>query len=261
MNVCSSEKVSQAIHDYLCWTPFLKEFYAYNTTLYIDQVQSPQQQKQDRQGTDGEDPVIRDQGLQQKTRNTSASSHAATVKGRTPTCTSPVLPDSRPNILAYQWACTGLERLVVRFAHLPWRNLSEPPKRSENTFGFLKPLQKLKQLCIKEGLMLEAGREYDALVDLRSLEELVFTTCYPIPIKPKDMAWMSKRTSTAMKMKDATTTETRDSMEQLKRVIIRQQKANTTQDKEMVQWFKENRPELTFSFELTDCSEDDYSFE
>ncbi|KAF9274878.1 hypothetical protein BGZ74_004210, partial [Mortierella antarctica] len=40
MNVSSSERISQAIHDYLCWSPFLRELYAYNTTLYLEQMQS-----------------------------------------------------------------------------------------------------------------------------------------------------------------------------------------------------------------------------
>lgn len=149
-----------------------------------------------------------------------------------------------------RWACIGLERLVVRFARQPWRNLSEPPKRSKETFGFLERLQNLKHLCIKEGLMLEAGREYEALAGLSRLEEVVFTTCYPIPIKVADMkAWMS--------IGDATGTA---SSGVLKKVVVRRQKANTVMDKELSEWFKESRPDLAFGFKLTDCCEEEYSF-
>ncbi|KAF8981130.1 hypothetical protein BGZ46_003222 [Entomortierella lignicola] len=164
---------------------------------------------------------------------TEGSSHTPVAENNTTPAAS------RP----HQWACTGLEKLVVRFAHLPWRNLSNPPKRSKDAFSFLKPLKSLKYLSIKEGLMLEAGREYDALIELPALEEIVLTTCYPIPIKPVDMHWL-----------DGGNKEINRGT--LKKVVVRRQKANAMLDKEMNQWFQEHRPDLKFSFELNDCEEE-----
>ncbi|KAF9952727.1 hypothetical protein BGZ70_000503 [Mortierella alpina] len=152
MNVCSSERISQAIHDYLCWTPYLKEFYAYNTTLYVEQMQN------------------------------------------------------------------------------------------------------LRHLCIKEGLMLETGREYEALQRLRRLEEVVFATCYPISIKPADMAaWMTEPEGLAIEGGGK-------GAKALKRVVVRRQKANAVTDKEMMEWFREHQPDVQFSYELTDCCEEEYGF-
>ncbi|KAF9397155.1 hypothetical protein BGX21_009172 [Mortierella sp. AD011] len=268
-----NEKVSQAIHDFLCWTPYLKEFYAYNTTLYVEQMQI----HHDTGGT----------GVRTVDRNNAATQNGYSEHGATSQAENSQVPTScqygtqtrgqtgyldinesgasplestaasisstadshiattYPTRQYRQWACTNLEKLVVRFAHLPWRNLSGPPRRSKDTFSFLKPLQNLKQLCIKEGLMLEAGREYDALAELAALEELVFATCYPIPIKPADMNWLVRDINCNV----------------LKKIIVRRQKANVLQDKEMNRWFLEHRPGLKFSFELTDCCEEEYSFQ
>ncbi|GJJ75019.1 hypothetical protein EMPS_07377 [Entomortierella parvispora] len=234
MNVCSSEKVSQALHDYLCWTPHLKEFYAYNTTLYVDQMNNQQELSSGVTATPTPSPSIAPTGATE-----SSSSQA------------PPLQEGQ-KVERKRWACSGLERLVVRFARQPWRNLSEPPRRSKETFGFLENLQNLKHLCIKEGLMLEAGREYEALGGLSRLEEVVFTTCYPIPIKVEDMkSWMPL----ALAEDDGTSKRS-----VLKKVVVRRQKANTILDRELGGWFQESRPDLDFRFELTDCCEEDYSF-
>ncbi|KAF9201490.1 hypothetical protein BGZ49_008265 [Haplosporangium sp. Z 27] len=253
INVCSSEKISQVIHDFLCWTPYLKEFHASNTTLYIEQMQNHHATEE--VGLSASVPVSGSQqtdcsqmehheggatpskacqsGGQIEHQVTEGSSHTPVAENNTTPAAS------RP----HQWACTGLEKLVVRFAHLPWRNLSNPPKRSKDAFSFLKPLKNLKYLSIKEGLMLEAGREYDALIELPALEEIVLTTCYPIPIKPVDMHWL-----------DDGNKEINHST--LKKVVVRRQKANVVLDKEMNQWFQEHRPDLKFSFELNDCEEE-----
>ncbi|KAI9239409.1 MAG: hypothetical protein BYD32DRAFT_459758 [Podila humilis] len=147
---------------------------------------------------------------------------------------------------ARYWACTNLETLVVRFARAPWRNLSEPPKRSKDTFRFLSRLQRLQRLCIKEGLMLDAGREYDALKELKALEQVVFTTCYPIPIKPADMgAWIEANEEEGAALKS---------------VVIRRQKQNPGPDHDMQAWFREQHPGVNFSFEVTDCCEEEFSF-
>ncbi|KAF9347711.1 hypothetical protein BGX26_000813 [Mortierella sp. AD094] len=261
MNVCSSEKVSQAIHDFLSWTPYLKEFYAYNTTLYVEQMQVHNDATQSGYAEQGatslaaEDNQVhtpcqhgsqtRRQTGHQEINRSGVSPLASTAASISPTADSHTAT-TYPTRQYRQWACTNLEKLVIRFAHLPWRNLSDPPRRSKDTFSFLKPLQNLKHLCIKEGLMLEAGREYDALAELAALEELVFTTCYPIPIKPADMNWLD-----------------RDDINHsvLKKIVVRRQKANASQDKEMSQWILEHRPGLKFSFELTDCCEEEYSFQ
>ncbi|KAG0029750.1 hypothetical protein BGZ81_003479 [Podila clonocystis] len=270
MNVSSSERISQAIHDYLCWSPFLREFYAYNTTLYLEQMQS---------GAVAPGPVVvaanhdvhEHQQDQQPIRSepmgssTNPSSNNHTIQSQesastsVPEPTSPVMqtmpqhPHQQQSQQQQQgaryWACTNLEILVVRFARAPWRNLSEPPQRSKDTFGFLSGLQRLQRLCIKEGLMLEAGREYDALKELRALEQVVFTTCYPIPIKPTDMsAWIEQE------REDGFGNGT------LKRVVIRRQKQNPGPDQEMEAWFQEQHPQLKFSFEMTDCCEEEFSF-
>ncbi|KAG0356445.1 hypothetical protein BC939DRAFT_499887 [Gamsiella multidivaricata] len=252
MNVCSSEKVSQAIHEYLCWTPYLKEFCAYNTTLYVEQMQQEGEQQQEA-GEVGEvveqDAVnsvdARSACLPPSSTDYSDPQHRPSTSIASPSSFPIGSVTSSSRQPARKWACASLETLVVRFAHLPWRNLSDPPKRSKDTFAFLKPLQSLKRLCIKEGLMLEAGREYEALAELRSLEEVVFTTCYPIPIKPKDLVWMVR----GGQGKDP-----------LRRVVVRKQKANVELDKEMRGWFSEQRPEVRFEFELTDCCEEEYSF-
>ncbi|KAG0196853.1 hypothetical protein BGX28_009683 [Mortierella sp. GBA30] len=300
MNVCSSEKISQAIHDYLSWTPHLKEFYAYNTTLYVEQIQMQTQtqtatlQKRDHavphslaQGTS---PIVSNNGLegffvnQDGTRHSHGISHSRLQHQHIPETGSSLIPDaaaaiaddnhaiylSHPAFITVsqqqrprQWACTQLEKLVVRFARLPWRNLSEPPKSSKDTFAFLIPLQNLKYLCIKEGLMLETGREYDALRQMKGLEEVVFTTCYPIPIKPRDMAsWMT----TGAEKGPGMVTEEKDKdkgkeVRALKRVIVRRQKANAVLDKEMEEWFREHRPDVRFAYETTDGCEEEYSFD
>ncbi|KAF9103438.1 hypothetical protein BGX27_010566 [Mortierella sp. AM989] len=253
MNVCASEKVSQAIHDFLCWTPYLKEFYAYNTTLYVDQMKVQQNlgeiQVETSMGVTGDQHADTDQnehsalgatplavgnirastscqiGRQterQRVDEASATSPSSKLSSHSTTSDSHTATTANS---CRQWACTSLERLVVRFAHLPWRNLSDPPKHSKDTFSFLKPLRNLKQLCIKEGLMLEAGREYDALAELPALEEVVFTTCYPIPIKPADMIWLEYFDN---------------NRSILKKVIVRRQKANASLDNEMSQWFMEH---------------------
>ncbi|CAO3566732.1 unnamed protein product [Mortierella alpina] len=283
MNVCSSERISQAIHDYLCWTPYLKEFYAYNTTLYVEQMQV---QPTPTDSLPGGDHAVLHSALEQELALMSSNElrgsatsqvagddvQATTAASMRPRHTheagsshipvestsihpvrshlSAVTPVQHPP----QWACTRLEKLVVRFARLPWRTLSDPPKRSKDTFGFLTPLQNLRHLCIKEGLMLETGREYEALQRLRLLEEVVFATCYPISIKPADMAaWMTELGGLAMggggKGERA-----------LKRVIVRRQKANAVTDKEMMEWFREHQPDVQFSYELTDCCEEEYGF-
>ncbi|KAG0315192.1 hypothetical protein BGZ99_007619 [Dissophora globulifera] len=267
MNVSSSEKVSQAIHDYLCWTPYLQEFYACNTTLYVEQMQQQGsiETTLDNQGRspDGSVEMTSDERLRASDTRTiqatgsgmghlrqqsvpesesSSGSHALSTDGIDISVSAEDTASSR------QWACTRLERLVVRFAHLPWRSLAEPPKRSNKTFAFLNRLQKLKHLYIKEGLVLSAGREYDALAELASLEELVFTTCYPIPLKPSDMAWMEHTDGTLV------------AQDRLKRVVVRRQKANVTADKDIRGWFQEHRPDITFSLELADCCEDEYNF-
>ncbi|KAG0300287.1 hypothetical protein BGZ98_009306 [Dissophora globulifera] len=266
MNVSSSEKVSQAIHDYLCWTPYLQEFYACNTTLYVEQMQQGSiVATLDNQGRspDGSVEMASNERLRTSDTRTiqatgsgmghllqqsvpesgsSSGSHTLSTDGINITVSAEDTASSR------QWACTRLERLVVRFAHLPWRSLAEPPKRSNKTFAFLNRLQKLKHLYIKEGLVLSAGREYDALAELASLEELVFTTCYPIPLKPSDMAWMEHTDGTLV------------APDRLKRVVVRRQKANVTADKDIRGWFQEHRPDITFSLELADCCEDEYNF-
>ncbi|KAG0045069.1 hypothetical protein BGZ83_009672 [Gryganskiella cystojenkinii] len=252
MNVCSSEKVSQALHDFLCWTPHLKEFNAYNTTLYVDQmnpsISPPQQQQQQETPAAFQTPLGVDSTEVLFDRQNRAE---------VPSSTPPTAPHQNEAVVAAQtevprrWACKSLERLVVRFARLPWRNLSEPPKRSHETFAFLENLENLQHLCIKEGLMLESGREYESLAKLTKLEEVVFTTCYPIPIKSSDMgAWIPSRS----------TTTTAASSSALKRVVIRRQKANLTMDRELTEWFKQSRPGVEFGFELTDCCEEEYSF-
>ncbi|KAF8939614.1 hypothetical protein BGZ58_009220 [Dissophora ornata] len=253
MNVCSSEKVSQAIHDYLCWTPYLKEFYAYNTTLYVDQMQQTR------------DIAVRENHAPLRTRlpNFTKDHQNIPETGLPPMSGESHTPtDDPPSVsvtpLTRQWACTHLERLVVRFAHLPWRNLADPPKRSKDTFAFLRSLQNLKHLCIKEGLVLEAGREYDVLEDLKGLEEVVFTTCYPIPIKPVDMMWTIRGCDTNHGQGDAVDTAVEKG--NLKKVVVRRQKVNAALDKEMNDWFREHRPDLKFSFERTDCCEEEYSF-
>ncbi|KAG0017158.1 hypothetical protein BGZ82_000834 [Podila clonocystis] len=270
MNVSSSERISQAIHDYLCWSPFLREFYAYNTTLYLEQMQS---------GAVAPGPVVvvanhdvhdhqQDQqriGFEPMGSSTDPSSNNHTIRSHESTSTSvpeptspamqttPQYPHQQQSQQQQQgaryWACTNLEILVVRFARAPWRNLSEPPQRSKDTFGFLSRLQRLQRLCIKEGLMLEAGREYDALKELRALEQVVFTTCYPIPIKPADMrAWIEQEGENGL------------GNGALKRVVIRRQKQNPGPDQEMEAWFQEQHPQLKFSFEVTDCCEEEFSF-
>ncbi|KAI1312320.1 hypothetical protein EDD11_002974 [Mortierella claussenii] len=313
MNVCASEKVSQAIHDYLCWTPYLKELYAYNTTLYVDQMQhghdlediceltptEDHSHSSNRSSSDGSAdggvwdavqsrefrehnvatmaiqniyPVI-DQRLHSDLDSSTRSQNIPQISSYTPTAstqhitttrtyshesgsntttntTSPSSSLSPPR----QWACSGLERLVVRFAHLPWRNLSQPPKRSKDTFSFLKQLQNLKHLCIKEGLMLEAGREYDALRELKALEEVVFTTGYPIPIKPTDMEWMKPNESG--ERDDHSTT----GLPRLRTVVVRRRKASGALDQDIEAWFKRSLPKVQLSLELTDCCEEEYTF-
>ncbi|KAF9954830.1 hypothetical protein BGZ72_004259 [Mortierella alpina] len=284
MNVCSSERISQAIHDYLCWTPYLKEFYAYNTTLYVEQMQV--QQAQDDSSLGGDHVVLQsaleqelammsNDGLRQSVASqgtadylqattTAASRHPQhpldVGSSHIPVDSAPIhaekphLAATAPTPRPLQWACTRLEKLVVRFARLPWRNLSDPPKKSKDTFGFLTPLQNLRHLCIKEGLMLETGREYEALQRLKRLEEVVFATCYPIPIKPADMAaWMTEPEG-----------QTKEggckAGGALKRVVVRRQKANAVADKEMTEWFREHHSGVQFSYELTDCCEEEYGF-
>ncbi|KAG0379554.1 hypothetical protein BGX24_012737 [Mortierella sp. AD032] len=326
MNVSSSEKVSQALHEFLCWTPYLKEFYAYNTTLYLEHMQ-PSRDGGEAVLTQELDPStvmaqpaatslshqdsylsrrysgsgsndgghsgggaehmegvyvrVSDQGHldsanQSETESAIRYSHASvTVSGSQPsvietyltppptiTTTHAPLSSALATITATttgcgqqtrrrKWACTGLETLVVRFAHLPWRNSAEPPKRSKETFAFLTGLQKLKRLCIKEGLMLEAGREYDMLSRLRGLEEVVFTTCYPIPIKPADMEWV---------VAPITSYSSSTSSSLLKKVVVRRQKASAVLDKEMTQWFGEQGCGVKLSLQLTDCCEEEYRF-
>ncbi|KAF9562703.1 hypothetical protein EC968_005185 [Mortierella alpina] len=281
MNVCSSERISQSIHDYLCWTPYLKEFYAYNTTLYVEQMQAQQtqldslpggdhavlqsalEQKLVMMSTNGFRESVMSQDTADSLQTTAgASTHLQHLReaGSSPIpVESTPIHTERPHSPAVtltqrpaQWACTRLERLVVRFARLPWRNLSDPPKRSRDTFEFLRPLQNLRHLCIKEGLMLETGREYEALQRLGKLEEVVFATCYPIPIKPADMAaWMTAPAEQAMKSGSK-------SGRTLKRVVVRRQKANAVADKEMMEWFREHQPDVRFAFETTDCCEEEY---
>ncbi|KAF9983892.1 hypothetical protein BGZ75_004558 [Mortierella antarctica] len=283
LNVCSSERISQAIHDYLCWTPYLREFYAYNTTLYVEQMQVQQTQVDSMPGgdhavlhsaleqelaimsSDGLRESVTIQGTAEYVQATVAASRhlqhphetgllhmpvESTLIHAEEPHSSAIAPTQRPP----QWACTRLEKLVVRFARLPWRILSDPPKRSKDTFGFLTPLQNLKHLCIKEGLMLETGREYEALRRLKRLEEVVFATCYPIPIKPADMAaWMTEP--------DVQTMAGGSKSERaLKRVVVRRQKANAVADEEITEWFREHQPDVQFSFEMTDCCEEEYGF-
>jgi len=275
MNVCSSEKVSQAIHDYLCWTPYLREFYAYNTTLYVDQMQYQQQEQQ--QPLTNVHSVVRSRSnervpvavsreetnwtsdaqsiLKTNTLNSAALTTltpGSTATAAVTTCATHTAPADRPT---RQWACTRLERLVVRFAHLPWRNLASPPKRSKDTFAFLKPLQNLKYLKIKEGLMLEAGREYEALAELKGLEEIVFTMCYPIPIKPTDMAWMD-RSPLTLPCNESGLHKGEKVNDGLKRVVVRRLKENAAMDREISQWFQEHRPDVKFLLELIDCCEE-----
>ncbi|KAF9366879.1 hypothetical protein BGX34_003979 [Mortierella sp. NVP85] len=284
MNVCSSEKVSQAIHDYLCWTPYLREFYAYNTTLYVDQMQCQQQEQQQplanghsvvrsrsnervpvavsREETNNQTNWTSDaQSILKANTLNSAALTIPTTPGSTATaavmaCATHTAPVDRPT---RQWACTRLERLVVRFAHLPWRNLTSPPKRSKDTFAFLKPLQNLKYLKIKEGLMLEAGREYEALAELKGLEEVVFTMCYPIPIKPTDMAWMD-RSPLTLPCNESGLHRGEKVNDGLKRVVVRRLKENTVLDKEISQWFRDHRPDVKFLLELIDCCEEECTF-
>ncbi|KAF9086433.1 hypothetical protein BGX29_001413 [Mortierella sp. GBA35] len=333
LNVSSSEKVSQALHEFLCWTPYLKEFYAYNTTLYLEHMQpargggiggggdvvvevqgsstavvaasvasstlsNAQDQYSSRRGNssgarapvavvDHSEGYVRveqahlDSGSDSETESSSPPAHVAhaahaavtvsrstmtvvdqsnnlappTLSSSTPTPTPvPVATPIAGGAQMRQWACTGLETLVVRFAHLPWRTNSEPPKRSKDTFAFLAPCQNLKRLCIKEGLMLDAGREYDTLARLKALEEVVFTTCYPIPIKPSDMEWV-------MAVSHKSTTENDgSSSEALKRVVVRRQKANAVLDKQMHRWFDEYGCGVQLYLQLTDCCEEEYRF-
>ncbi|KAH7041810.1 hypothetical protein BKA57DRAFT_472722 [Linnemannia elongata] len=315
MNVSSSEKVSQALHEFLCWTPYLKEFYAYNTTLYLEHMQSPTGEVVEMQEplpvVVAPQPVAtapdqQDQYLPRRRSSSSSSgssggcgrieladvyirvsehesgSEEGVLDSRTgvtvsnpslvhtlvtpPTVTpsssglssTPVATPIGSTSCGQQhsqqqqqrWACSGLETLVVRFAHLPWRNNTQPPKRSKDSFAFLTGLQKLKRLCIKEGLMLEAGREYDSLAQLQGLEEVVFTTCYPIPIKPSDLDWVAAVSPLS-------------SSSLLKKVVVRRQKANTVLDREMIRWFEEREREgcrVKLSLQLTDCCEEEYRF-
>ncbi|KAG9064627.1 hypothetical protein KI688_002885 [Linnemannia hyalina] len=311
MNVSSSEKISLALHEFLCWTPYLKEFYAYNTTLYLEHMQSagasegeavemleprpvvvtaqpvttmPCQQEQyssrrrssssssehmdvyvrasehesgsdegvanSRTGVTVSNPSLVD-SLVEATTATPSSSVLSSTPVATPTSSTSSSRQQHKQQQPQRWACTGLETLVVRFAHLPWRNSTEPPKRSKDTFAFLTGLHKLKKLCIKEGLMLEAGREYDALVQLQGLEEVVFTTCYPIPIKPSDLEWVVAAGPFS------------SSSSLLKKVVVRRQKTNTVLDKELMRWFEEREREgcgVKLSLQLTDCCEEEYHF-
>ncbi|KAF9984186.1 hypothetical protein BGZ65_000832 [Modicella reniformis] len=311
MNVSSSEKVSQAIHDYLCWTPYLKEFYAYNTTLYVEQMQheEPHQQQQQQEAPDeggnehndnrrssidqapltisaeeqGRGPSTRpnnrpavwtaDVGPSRRVPLVNTSSAALNASLPTPDLNNHVVAAAAASAditsvthHAHQWTCTRLERLVVRFAHLPWRNLADSPKRSKDTFAFLKPLQNLKYLCIKEGLMLEAGREYDTLAELKGLEEVVFTLGYPIPMKPSDLTWMDRSSSSSSSSLSFSSCEElglercEETKDRLKRVVIRRQKESAVLDREVNQWFLEHRPDLKFSLELTDGGEEEYTF-
>ncbi|KAF9156313.1 hypothetical protein BG015_006158 [Linnemannia schmuckeri] len=319
MNVSSSEKVSQALHEFLCWTPYLKEFYAYNTTLYLEHMQSSgggggedvetQQTSPDVVVTPSPSATMSSQQEQYSTRRRSSSSNSSNggsdrvehsdvyvriseqesgserresegtrnIRSGVAVChpspidtlvSPPIISPSSSPLLStlvaiptsstscsrqqhrqqqqqqQRWACTGLETLVVRFAHLPWRNSTEPPKRSKDTFAFMAGLQKLKKLCIKEGLMLEAGREYDMLTQLKGLEEVVFTTCYPIPIKPADLEWVGALSSSSL----------------LKKVIVRRQKANATLDRELSRWIEERGSGVKLSLQLTDCCEEEYRF-
>ncbi|KAF9925149.1 hypothetical protein FBU30_005005 [Linnemannia zychae] len=172
----------------------------------------------------------------------------ASLASSTPVATSDFSSKRRQQ----QWACTKLETLAVRFAHLPWRNGTEPPKRSKETFAFLAGLQKLKRLYIKEGLMLESGREYDALGGLRGLEEVVFTTCYPIPIKPTDMEWIAVA---------ATSPSSSNSISlALKKIVVQRQKSNAALDKEMIRWFNEHGAGVQLSLQLIDCCEEEDRF-
>ncbi|KAF9142097.1 hypothetical protein BGX30_003413 [Mortierella sp. GBA39] len=318
MNVSSSEKISLALHEFLCWTPYLKEFYAYNTTLYLEHMQSagasggeavemleprpivvtaqpvttmPCQQEQyssrrrsssSSSGSSGgygriehADVYVRasehESGSEEGVPNsrtgvtvsnpgfvdslvaaptaTPSSSVLSSTPVVTPTSSTSSSRQQHKQQQSQRWACTGLETLVVRFAHLPWRGSTEPPKRSKDTFAFLTGLHKLKKLCIKEGLMLEGGREYDALVQLQGLEEIVFTTCYPIPIKPSDLEWVVAAAPFSSSL--------------LKKVVVRRQKANTVLDREMMRWFEEREREgcrVKLSLQLTDCCEEEYHF-
>ncbi|KAG0335037.1 hypothetical protein BG000_007837 [Podila horticola] len=265
MNVSSSERISQAIHDYMCWSPFLREFYAYNTTLYLEQMQSGavasgplminhDMHEHQQQQQHGSEPGSSDASSNNHTMRSQENSSALVLEPTSPTMqTTPQQHHQQPQQQqgARYWACTNLETLVVRFARAPWRNLSEPPQRSKDTFGFLSRLQRLQRLCIKEGLMLDAGREYDALRELRALEQVVFTTCYPIPIKPADMmAWIGKEEGDS----------SCGSGGQLKQIVIRRQKQNPGPDQEMEAWFREQHPRLRFLFEVTDCCEEEFSF-
>ncbi|KAF9906721.1 hypothetical protein EC991_000313 [Linnemannia zychae] len=319
MNVSSNEKVSQALHEFLCWTPYLKEFYAYNTTLYLEHMQPSRtagevvEAQEPDAATVVEPTVTMSSGHQEQYVSRIDSSSSSNVRdagtehseiayvrvsdqghldtgseeggSESATCVNnpaanlsngvethfvPIAPTtpspltSPPTTVVtmtgcgqqtrrQQWACTGLETLVVRFAHLPWRNSAEPPKRSKETFAFMAGLQNLKRLCIKEGLMLEAGREYDMLARLRGLEEVVFTTCYPIPIKPADMEWVVAPSCHSPSASSS-------SPPMLKKVVVRRQKANAVLDKEMTRWFDEHDSGVQLSLQLTDCCEEEYRF-
>lgn len=318
MNVSSSKKVSQALHEYLCWTPYLKEFYAYNTTLYLEHMQSSRTSGGEAVEMQEPGPVVlapqpvttmpgQQEQYSSRRRSSSSSSGSSGGCGRIELADVYVrvsehesgsvegVPDSRTGVTVsnpglvdtlatpptatpsssalsstpvatpinstscgrqqhkqqqqQRWACAGLETLVVRFAHLPWRNSTEPPKRSKDTFAFLTGLKNLKKLCIKEGLMLEAGREYDSLAQLQGLDEVVFTTCYPIPIKPSDLEWVTAVAPSSSSL--------------LKKVVVRRQKANTVLDREMMRWFEEREREgcgVKLSLQLTDCCEEEYRF-
>ncbi|KAF8945644.1 hypothetical protein BGZ47_002250 [Haplosporangium gracile] len=320
MNVSSSEKVSQALHEFLCWTPYLKEFYAYNTTLYLEHMQSSEGREEDVETQEASPSVVvmtpspsatmssQQEQYSTKRRGSSSSSSnsgsgmvkhsdiyvreskqesgskesesegtrnirsgvavchpnlidtlvppSITTSSSSPLLSTPMATPTSSTSCGRQqhkqqqqqqqqrWTCTGLEILAVRFAHLPWRNSTEPPKRSKDTFAFMAGLQKLKRLCIKEGLMLEAGREYEMLTQLKGLEEVVFTTCYPIPIKPADLEWVGALPSSSL----------------LKKVVLRRQKANAILDREMSRWFEERGSGVKLSLQLTDCCEEEYRF-
>ncbi|KAF9430152.1 hypothetical protein BGZ94_008092 [Podila epigama] len=336
MNVSSSERISLALHEYLCWTPYLKELYALNTTLYLEQVQSGKtitvvndQQHQQVVSPPTVSPTVRCNRTNITTTSTttiiingSGSCSNDTRRSHTPEQSdhpfidtdrgspvspplsplsplspslsplspslsplslSPLLPHSHEQVpgparqqhlhqqeyqsckeqqSARKWACTELETLVIRFARIPRRHHSEFPQRSKDTFGFMSRLQKLKRLCIKEGLMLEEGREYDALQAMTSLEHVVFTTCYPIPIRPADMeAWLPKSMNTMCTDNTGRSAgEPQPSTTNVRKVVIRRQKQNPELDQAMEAWFRVHHPQIKFLFELTDCSEEEFSF-
>ncbi|KAG0238074.1 hypothetical protein BGW42_007628 [Actinomortierella wolfii] len=181
----------------------------------------------------------------QQSRLSSAHSSKETIPSSPPT--SPILQPQQ------QLACSS--RHSTPSVCTATTTSSCSPELNRDLYHFLTPCTRLERLLIKEGLVLQQGREYDSLGALSNLEYLVWTTCYPVPIQEADMEWLQPKNAADCEIAKEPLMMPAP---RLRKVIIRRSKLGDYKNEQaIVDWFQRHRPNIEFAFQLTHEWDDD----